>query len=475
MKDTIEVLDSRITNSTSHHPALIPPPALASCRYNRQLLLPQISLPGQNRLLDSKVLLVGLGGLGSPASLYLAGAGIGTLGFVDADLVETSNLHRQIVHREDSAVKSLSKVQSAIRGCQELNSEIEYIGHEDRLSVENALDIIEQYDMVLDCTDNPATRYLISDACVVLGKTLVSGAAQRLEGQMVVLNYPIAVPSAKNTTPETKRGPCYRCIFPHPPNPEMVRGCNEIGILGPVVGCIGILMATEAIRLIVQNSSLNHPGQDHEAEERKPSMLLYRAWSPDPKSMFRTVMLAGRRKNCLACGDEEILRQQGKQKITREVFENKKGRLDYEAWCGRVEDVKLLGKEQRVGAKEFLDLVGRGDNQGVVIDVREENEVVLGSKIKGAVNLPISRILRSPEEAFDCLQQIGSDHGNIGNEGSPGVKSGSVYFLCQRGNDSQIAAQKLMDLDEQYGDGRRWFGDVEGGFLALEKIQAGRQ
>ena len=450
------------TSRPEEESIFIPAPLLASSRYNRQLLLPQISLSGQNRLLSSRILIIGLGGLGSPAALYLAGAGIGTLGFVDGDTVETSNLHRQIVHREQSAREGLSKVHSAIRGCRELNSEIEYTAHEERLGVSNALGVIERYDLVLDCTDNPATRYLISDACVVLGKTLVSGAAQRLEGQVVVLYYPTTVTDKEGKKSET-RGPCYRCIFPRPPDPEMVRGCSEIGILGPAVGCIGTLMASEAIRLIVQGAHLR---EVEVREERKPSMLLYNAWPTDPKSMFRTIRLAGRRKGCVSCGDEDVLRQHGKEKMTREVFE--RSSVDYEAWCGRVEDVKVLDKEQRVRADDFLRL--NESQRANVVDVREEDEFALGAKIRGAVNVPFSRILRNAEDAFRTLEEEEAEEGNSETQNA----SGSFYFVCQRGNDSQIAAQKLMDLDERVGRRRSWVGDVEGGFAAMEKLNESR-
>ena len=376
----------------------MPPPPLASSRYNRQLLLPQISLPGQDTLLSSRVLIIGLGGLGSPAALYLAGAGIGTLGFADADLVETSNLHRQIVHSETSVENRMTKVQSAIKGCQNLNSSIRYVAHEDRLSVSNALDIIRDYDLVLDCTDNPATRYLISDACVVLNKTLVSGAAQRLEGQMVVLNYPTTTTDKQGVKTPT-RGPCYRCVFPRPPDPEMVRGCNEIGILGPVVGCIGTLMASEAIRLIVQGGittsnlhATESPMTTKEPSERKPTLLLYTAWPTPPSPPFRSITLAGRRKNCLACGDEESLHKQGKTKITRAVLEQ--GSMDYEAFCGRVEDISVLRPENRIAPGQLLGRLetntnplstDAGSGKGMtIIDVREENEFILGAKIKGS-------------------------------------------------------------------------------------------
>ncbi len=361
------------------------------------------------------------------------------------------------MHREQSATEGLTKVDSALRACWDLNSEVNYVGHEEALTVSNALRIIAGYDLVLDCTDNPATRYLISDACVVLGRPLVSGAAQRLEGQVVVLNYPSMVTDAEGKKNKT-RGPCYRCIFPRPPDPEMVRGCSEIGILGPVVGCVGTLMASEAIRLVVHGA---HDGEVEVKEDRKPSMLLYNAWPAHPKSMFRTIMLAGRRKGCASCGDEEILSKQGKEKVTRAVLE--RGNMDYEAWCGRVEDVRVLGHDKRVGADEFLRRLG-GTKRLKVVDVREENEFVLGPKVRGAVQIPFSRISRDAEDAFNRLKDDEADDND-----KEARSSAAIYFVCQRGNDSQIAAQKLMDLDERVGRRRDWVGDVEGGFVAMDK------
>ena len=437
---------------------LIPAPALASSRYNRQMLIPSISLAGQQRLSNAKILIIGLGGLGSPAALYLAGSGIHTLGLLDDDQVELSNLHRQIVHGESSVVGKMSKVQSAMQGCKNLNSEVRYVGHEMRLSSENALDVIGAYDLVLDCTDNPATRYLISDACVVLGKVLVSGAAQRGEGQLAVLNYPIVSDVAveeeqdrRIDTSSRRRGPCYRCVFPRPPSPEMVRGCSEIGILGPVVGTIGTLMACEAIKLIVSGQVIK--------SSAKPWMLLYNAFSTDPRNMFRSIGLRGRREDCVACGEDETLASKGLQKITRKKLEE--GGMDYVAFCGVVEDVNLLGKEHRTDAAQFMkDRADNSARRGIVVDVREETEFELGPKVKGSISIPISRILRRGGEIFD--EMVPDENGSSTDAGTE-----PVWFVCQRGNDSQIAAQKLMERDGE--SSKRWIGDVRGGFVAMER------
>ena len=439
-------------------------PAIASSRYNRQMLIPSISVPGQAKIAKAKVLIVGLGGLGSPASLYLAGAGVGKLGLLDDDTVEETNLHRQIVHRESSVENGMTKVDSAARGCCELNSTINIVPHAVRLDIssrenaEHILQIMSDYDIVLDCTDNPATRYLLNDLCVVLSKTLVSGAAQRLEGQLMVLNYSI---NGENDT----RGPCYRCVFPTPPEPDMVKGCGEIGILGPVVGTIGTLMATEALRLIVKG----------EKDVRKPSMLLYNAWPTDPRGMFRTIGLRGKRFDCVACGDPEQVRAVGKTIIERDSIVD--GSLDYVAFCGGSGNIRLLSSGERVDAEQFLDGVTNINHPSsecrmlknpIAIDVRERYEIEMGTKLNIGVNIPISTIMRQedpPEQLKNLLNN--SQHS-------------AILFICQRGNDSQVAAKKLLNWrskqSQELGpDNAVFIGDVVGGLTAVEKYDQLRE
>ncbi|KEF53774.1 uncharacterized protein A1O9_10175 [Exophiala aquamarina CBS 119918] len=618
---------------------LLPAPALSSSRYNRQLLVPQLGgITGQQNLLNARVLIVGLGGLGSPAALYLAGAGIGTLGLMDSDSVEASNLHRQIAHSEAAAATGAPKVTSALESCRALNSSIEYRAYEMRATPEQFLNVLQEgrFETVLDCTDNPATRYLISDACVVAGCVLVSGAAQKGEGQVVVLNCP---PVQRELEGEEK-GPCYRCVFPRPPAPEMVRGCSEIGIFGHVVGVIGVLMAGEAVKIIsqgkhlprpsdpatnpevggrsshdTQNQQLNHTYSPSSPLKAKPgpapkqqhTMLLYNTFATDPRHQFRTIILRGRRKDCLACGDDEILASKNLTRITAESI--LQGRVDYVAFCGLLEDVRVLGDENRIDAKEFLELPhyesakrhrNRHGHEGIanhrrkrplVVDVREEHEVELGPKLKGSVNIPLSRILRHGGRAFDDLHalSVGLDTdslrdtptnglpegrqggmvdpetqvlqishptqggmvdqerhipdverrglaagggmvdqeshiptavggcdaysqqllgGEFSGEGQgneyDGLENGGggggggedantdddddgnagwpVYFVCQRGNDSQLAAQTLLERIRAESASSNtptnrshwgWVGDVRGGFLAMEKHQFG--
>jgi len=204
-------------------------------RYSRHLLIPEVGEEGQRKLLDAKVLLVGAGGLGSPAALYLAAAGVGTLGIVDADIVDESNLQRQVVHTTERV--GMPKVESARVAIEALNPDVNVVKHETRLDQSNVLDIFADYDIILDGTDNFATRYLINDACVLLNKPNVHGSIFRFEGQA--------------TTFIPFEGPCYRCLFPTPPPPELAPSCAEAGVLGLLPGTVGIVQATETAKLIL--------------------------------------------------------------------------------------------------------------------------------------------------------------------------------------------------------------------------------
>jgi len=204
-------------------------------RYSRHLLIPEVGEEGQRKLLDAKVLLVGAGGLGSPAALYLAAAGVGTLGIIDADVVDDSNLQRQILHTTDRV--GMPKVESARIAIEGINPDVKVIQHEVHLDQSNVLDIFSGYDIILDGTDNFATRYLINDACVLLGKPNAHGSIFRFEGQA--------------TTFVPGEGPCYRCLFPTPPPPELAPSCAEAGVLGLLPGTIGIIQATEVAKLIL--------------------------------------------------------------------------------------------------------------------------------------------------------------------------------------------------------------------------------
>ncbi|KAF5677603.1 molybdenum cofactor biosynthetic enzyme [Fusarium heterosporum] len=384
-------------------------------RYSRQMIVPDFGLQGQLRLRKARVLLVGAGGLGCPAAAYLAGSGIGTIGLVDGDEVEVSNLHRQVAHSTSRV--GMSKVQSAITYLQDLNPTITYHAHNTHLTPQNAQDIVSGYDLVLDCTDHPTSRYLISDICVLLSKPLVSASAFQTSGQLIVLNNPPG------------KGPCYRCVFPTPPPPDSVVGCGEGGIIGPVVGTMGVLQALEAIKLITRGDLEIH------GEVKTPMLLLFSGTADTP---FRSVRMRGKRKICLACGDENGL-----------TLEELRSSMDYVQFCGIRPPVQLLKPDERVTPKEYEALSNSENKEVLLVDVREKEHFDL-CNISGSVNIPISRFMSARGEAMP--------------EGWPSDLSPStpVYCVCRVGNDSQIAAQKLKDLGLG-NNGERFIGDISGG------------
>jgi len=213
-------------------------------RYSRHILLPEVGEGGQAKLLKSKVLLLGAGGLGSPAALYLAAAGVGTLGLVDLDTVDASNLQRQIIHAT-SRVGS-PKVESAAKAISDLNPDVKVVGHRERLTSENVERIFEDYEVIVDGTDNFPTRYLVNDASVFMGKPVVHGSIFRFDGQATTF-----VPDKAAARLGIAAGPCYRCLYPEPPPPHLAPSCQEAGVLGILPGIIGIVQATEAIKLLL--------------------------------------------------------------------------------------------------------------------------------------------------------------------------------------------------------------------------------
>ncbi|KAF2453394.1 molybdenum cofactor [Lineolata rhizophorae] len=392
-------------------------------RYGRQLILPEIGLQGQLRLKKASVLIVGVGGLGCPAAAYLAGAGVGTIGFVDGDTVDESNLHRQILHTTPKV--GMSKVDSAIDYCKSLNPTLTYTPHRTPLTPQTALPTFTPYDLVLDCTDNPATRYLISDTCVLLCKPLVSASALRTDGQLMLLNHPSrpagSVPARDSDSPPG--GPCYRCVFPRPPPAASVVSCGEGGILGPVVGVMGVLQALEAIKLIAGGR------RDRRYE---PSLLLFSATADAP---FRSVRLAARRPGCAACS--------ARATVTRDALAG--GSLDYVRFCGAVEPVRALGPGERVGAREYYAEEPDPDPDHVLVDVRDKVQFELCS-LAGSINIPYSEIAAT---ALPPRRRI--------------------YVVCRLGNDSQLAARRMKELGLGAG-GKRWIGDIRGGLSAWREV-----
>ena len=240
-------------------------------RYSRHFLLPEVGEDGQRKLLETKVMMIGAGGLGAPAALYLAAAGIGTIGIIDDDIVDESNLQRQVSHTTDRI--GMPKVESAKMAIQAINPDVEVITYQTRLDKDNILDIFRDYDIIFDGTDNFSTRYLINDACVLLGKPNVHGSIYRFEGQSTVFHPPA--------------GPCYRCIFPDPPPPDLAPNCAEGGVLGVLPGTIGILQSTEVLKLAL---GIGNPLIGR--------LLMYDALEEE----FRELTL-DRDSNCPMCGE----------------------------------------------------------------------------------------------------------------------------------------------------------------------------
>ena len=248
-------------------------------RYSRHLLLPEVGEAGQAKLLKSKVLLIGAGGLGSPAALYLAAAGVGTLGLVDADTVDASNLQRQILHATSRV--GVSKVESAQKVLADLNPDVKVVGYKERVDSSNVDRLFSEYDVIVDGTDNFTTRYLVNDASVFLGKPVVHGSIFRFDGQLTTF-----VPPKAAKTLGIEAGPCYRCLYPEPPPPHLAPSCQEAGVLGILPGVIGVLQATEAIKLLLGRGD----------------PLVGRLLTYDSLKMkFRELKLR-RDPNCIVCG-----------------------------------------------------------------------------------------------------------------------------------------------------------------------------
>ncbi|KAJ5757718.1 uncharacterized protein N7511_006412 [Penicillium nucicola] len=418
-------------------------------RYGRQMIVSQVGLPGQLKLRSARVLLVGAGGLGCPAAQYLAGAGVGTIGLIDGDTVEVSNLHRQVLHRTKNVGKY--KVDSAIESLRELNPHPKYIPHRTHLTPDEAPAIFQDYDLILDCTDNPATRYLISDTAVLVGKPLVSASALRTEGQLMVLNNPPRAPGDKSG------GPCYRCVFPRPPPADSVVSCADGGILGPVVGTMGVLQALEAIKVITA-PDVDVVGGAASVPREAPALHVFSAYS---SPLVRTIRLRSRRANCAVCSAEAT--------VTLDTI--KSGSTDYVFFCGSASLPSLLSPEERISAQEYHEKypsVSSASQPHTVIDVRDKGQFGICS-LENSINIPISDILASgyskppavgEQEAPQLPSWLPSE---LASE-----SSNPIYVVCRLGNDSQIVVKKMKELGLDQ-NGQRFIGDIRGGLRSWKE------
>ncbi|RKS71819.1 adenylyltransferase/sulfurtransferase [Actinomadura pelletieri DSM 43383] len=309
-------------------------------RYSRHLIIPDVGMSGQKRLKNSKVLVVGAGGLGSPALLYLAAAGIGTLGVIDFDVVDESNLQRQIIHRQSSLGKP--KVESAAETVREINPLINVVVHDTALDRDNVMDIFSGYDLILDGTDNFATRYMVNDAAVLLGKPYVWGSIYRFDGQASVF--------------WAEHGPCYRCLYPEPPPPGMVPSCAEGGVLGVLCSSIGSIQVNEAIKLL---TGIGEP-------------LVGRLMIYDALEMNYRSVKVRKDPECTLCG---------KNPTQTELLE------DYEAFCGAISDEAAEAAQDSTITVLDLKAMQDRDDDIFLVDVREPNEYEIVS-IPGATLIP---------------------------------------------------------------------------------------
>jgi adenylyltransferase/sulfurtransferase len=324
-------------------------------RYSRHLIMPEVGMEGQRRLKAARVLMIGTGGLGAPTGMYLAAAGVGTLGVVDFDVVDASNLQRQIVHGTKDVGRP--KIESARDRLNDINPNVRIEAYETRLTSENALELFRDYDMVVDGTDNFPTRYLVNDACVLAGKPNVYGSIFRFEGQASVF--------------WAARGACYRCLYPEPPPVGLVPSCAEGGVLGVLPGIVGAIQANEAIKLILGGG-----------EPLINRLLLFDAW----KLRFRELKL---RKDpaCPVCGENPTIKEL----------------IDYEEFCGlrpaqaaannQTEETRQM---EEITASELKQRLDRGDDLQIV-DVREPNEYEI-ARIPGAKLIPLGQVVNRQSE-----------------------------------------------------------------------------
>jgi molybdopterin/thiamine biosynthesis adenylyltransferase/rhodanese-related sulfurtransferase len=364
-------------------------------RYSRHLILPQVGLEGQKRLKAASVLCIGSGGLGSPLLLYLAAAGVGRLGLVDFDVVDSSNLQRQVIHGTSWVGKP--KIESAKNRILEINPYCQIDLYEELLCAENALEIMKPYDIVVDGTDNFPTRYLVNDACVLLGKPNVYGSIFGFEGQATVFNY--------------EGGPNYRDLYPEPPPPGMVPSCAEGGVLGILPGIIGLIQATETVKIIIrQGTTLSG------------RLLLYNAL----EMTFRQLKL--------------------RPNPERPVIDKL---IDYDQFCGvtqaKAEEEKRQKEMQEMTVQELKQLFDKGAKDFVLLDVRNPSEYEIAS-IPGSVLLPLSEIENG--EGVEKVKEL--------------LNGGRLIAHCKSGMRS---AKALGILKEAGIDGT----NVKGGILAWSK------
>ncbi len=365
-------------------------------RYKRHLCLDEVGPEGQARLLEARVALVGAGGLGSPAALYLAAAGVGTLGLIDFDVVDASNLQRQILY--GTADVGRPKLEVACERLGQLNPDVEIVAHAERLEAANAQKILAGYDVILDGTDTFPSRYLSNDVCVWLGKPLVYGSVMRFEGHVSVF--------------DARRGPCYRCLFPEPPPPELAPNCAEAGVLGVLPGVIGLLQATEVVKLLLDCG-----------EPLLGRLLVYDALAME----FRQFTLA-KDPECVVCGAAPTVTEP----------------IDYEAFCAAA-TAPTGASIPEIEPAELARRLKSGE-RFLLLDVREPFETEI-ARIKGARLIPLGELEGALESLVEWKEQSLVVHCHHG---------GRSLQACER-----LRAQGFSKVENLAGGIDRWSQEVD--------------
>jgi len=364
-------------------------------RYSRHLILPGVGIKGQEAICKGSVLVVGVGGLGSPVCLYLAAAGVGRIGLVDYDKVDKSNLHRQVIHTEMS--EGLSKVESAKSSILKINSSINVETHDSAFTVENGLNLVNSYDVVVDCSDNISTRYLVNDACVLCKKPLVSGSALGVEGHLTVYNLTVDTP-------------CYRCLFPDPPPLETIGNCSDNGVLGIVPGIIGSLQALEVQKILM--------GKKPNLEILSNRMLFFNGMT----CIFRNVNLRSRVARCEVCGKNPS------------IFELKEVLNSKAQTCNNNQQLQMIDvivpEENRIVVEHLRKVLDDGQSMKgsfLLIDVRPEVQYDI-CHLPDSINIPLKNL----KEQIDEFRHHDE-------------KRFPIYVICRRGISSMKATHLLLE------------------------------
>lgn len=387
-------------------------------RYSRQLLLPEYGPKAQEQVMKKSVLIVGAGGLGCPLALYLAGAGVKHLGIVDDDVVERGNLHRQIAHTDEGAVNRTRKVESLIASVRALNPSIKCTAIIERFNSDNAQRIINGYTVVADCTDNVTARYFINDACVMNQIPLVSGAAVAFDGQLSVYNY--------------DGGPCYRCVNPLPPSQGAAGSCSSNGVLGPVPGVIGTLMAIEVLKIIGMFG-----------DPLRQKLCIFDGFS----GRFRTIKLPKRCENCAVCSKRGIRSMSESKSWADKVGIGNAGgceALQIGHVMNRITNEASLPNMNKISCEEFSKKYNNLIHEYVLIDVRVRSQFAI-CRLDDSLNIPLTELKNNLDKIRVIQQSKEKTVFKTNLQNQQNQRLIPIFIICRRGINSQLGARILIN------------------------------